>query len=73
MRDTTPEARAIQRAAIRDMPPGERLHQALLASEFSRRLLLEGMRQRFPEASDLELVERALGQTLVPPSARVPR
>lgn len=73
MRDTTPEARAVQLAAIRAMPPEERLRQALEASDLARRLLLDGMRRRFPGESDLELVERALGQTLVPPHARPKR
>lgn len=73
MRDPTPEARAVQLAAIRAMPPEERLRQAILASEFTRRIMLDGMRRRFPDATDLELVERALGQVLVPPEARPKR
>jgi hypothetical protein len=73
MRDTTPAARQLQLKVIRAMPPAERLRQALLASELSRTLLLDGMRRRYPGESDLELVERVLGRTLVPPSARPAR
>jgi hypothetical protein len=73
MRDTTPDALAVQLAAIRAMPPEERLRQALEASDLARRLLLDGMRRRFPGESDLELMERALGQQLVPPDHRPPK
>lgn len=71
MPDTTPQAEAIRVAAIRAMAPAERLRQALEWSEWSRQLMIAGLRERFPSESDLQLVERVLGRVLVPADARL--
>ena len=70
MHDTTPEASAIHLATVRSMDPAVRLRLALDMSELSRRLLLTGLRSRFPDCSDLQLVELSLGRPLVPAGAR---
>ena len=70
MRDTTPEAAEIHLAAMRAMGPAARLRAALDASELSRRLLLAGLRSRYPHDTDLQLVERSLGRCLVPRGSR---
>lgn len=67
MRDTTATAQQIQLAAIRAMPPAERLAQALTLSESNRRLLVAALRVRHPSCTDLQLVELSLGRRLVPP------
>lgn len=64
MRDTTPAAEQVQLAAIRAMPPAERLRQALDLSEASRRMLVAGLRTRYPDLTDLELVEAASAQRI---------
>ena len=66
MRDTTPEAEKIWLDAIRRMPPADRLRQALAFSEAMHRVTLAGLRRMHPGKSDLELVELALGVTLIP-------
>jgi hypothetical protein len=70
MHDTTPEASTIHLAAVRAMEPAARLRLALDASELSRRLLLTGLRARYPESTDLQLVELSLGHDLVPAGSR---
>lgn len=70
MRDTTPEAESVRIAAMRSIPPAERVRLMLEASDWHRSMLVEGLRRRFPGLSDLELVERALGVPLVPPRFR---
>jgi hypothetical protein len=40
---------------LRRMTPGQRLAKAFELSEFSKRLFLNGLRERFPEASPEEL------------------
>ena len=70
MLDTSPEAKALRIAAIRAMAPAERLRQALDFSEWSRQLMFAGLRRRFPDDSDLQLVERVLGRELVPRDSR---
>ncbi|HRP07244.1 MAG TPA: hypothetical protein PLL69_02035 [Gemmatimonadales bacterium] len=66
MDDTTPEARQVQLAAIRAMPPEKRLRRVFEMSEWHRRLIVAGLRTRFPDEPDIRLIERALGQRLVP-------
>ena len=66
MNDTRPEAAAVVRSAIQQTPPAERIRQMLDMSEKVRALSLVGLRARYPELSTLQLVERLLGQTLVP-------
>lgn len=73
LRDTTSAAEQVRLAAVRRMPPAERLRQAFDLSESVRRLALAGLRLRYPGRTDLELVERMLGTTLVPAAARPPR
>jgi len=70
MHDTTPAADAVRLVAIRRMAPAERLRQAFALSESMRALGLARLRQAHPQASDLELVERLLGATLVPRAVR---
>ena len=70
-RDTTPEARSIQLDALRRMPPAARLRQALELSEAMRALALARLRLLHPGLSELELLERLLGVTLVPHSAEL--
>ena len=67
--DTTDTAAQMQLAAIRRMPPAERLAQALALSEWHRQLLVAGLRVRHPLLTDLQLVELSLGCRLVPPPA----
>lgn len=44
---------------LRRMTPEERLKKALELSEFSRQLFIEGLRHRFPELSEAELLSLA--------------
>jgi hypothetical protein len=55
MRDTSPEAAAIQQAIFRRMTPEQRLHLALEMSESMRDIALAGLRSRRPELSEAEL------------------
>jgi hypothetical protein len=73
MRDTTPAADEIRLAAIRRMPPAERLRQAFALSESVRNVALARLRSLHPGCSDLELVEILVGRQLVPPSSRPAR
>jgi hypothetical protein len=70
MRDTTGAAEDVRLAAVRRLTPAERLSQMFELSESMRQFALAGLRQRHPLSTDVELVERLLGQTLVPPSSR---
>ena len=70
MRDTTVAAEQVRLAAIRAMPPAQRLRQAIELSERARAIALAAMRERHPGRSDLELVELLLGQQLIPAAAR---
>ena len=45
---------------LRSMTPGQRLAKAFELSAFTKRLFLDGLRQRFPELSDAELHRLAL-------------
>ena len=66
MRDTTPAAEQAYLAAIRAMQPAVRLRQALDLSETGRQLLMAGLRTRYPDRTDLQLVELSLGRRLMP-------
>lgn len=65
--DTSPEAAAVQREAIRRMTPEERVRTAVRMSEEARRLTLDGLRHRYPDASEAELrrvmLRRVYGDT----------
>ena len=45
---------------LRSMSPGQRLQKAFELSEFSKRLFIAGLRQRFPELSDEQFHRLAL-------------
>lgn len=64
--DTTPEAAAIVRRAIRQQTPAERVNAAVALSESLRAMSLATLRARFPERSTLQLVELITGESLVP-------
>jgi hypothetical protein len=66
MHDTTLAAEQVRLAALRRMAPAERLRQALALSESVRRLTLAGLRTRYPDRTDFELVELVLGERLRP-------
>lgn len=66
MNDTSPEAAAVVREAIRRTPPEERVRQVLALSEQMRTLSLTALRRRHPEHSTLQLVELLTGEILVP-------
>jgi hypothetical protein len=66
MRDTSPAAEQVRVAAVRSLAPMERLRQAFELSEAMRELALARLRVTHPGCSELELVERLLGRTLVP-------
>jgi hypothetical protein len=61
MRDTRPEADQLQLDALRAMAPGARIRLALDLSETMRQLALSRLRVRYPDRSDVELVEIMLG------------
>ena len=43
--------------ALRRMTPDERLRKALELSEFCRKLFLHGLRRRFPDMSEKEVMQ----------------
>ena len=70
--DTTTEAAAVVRAAIKRTEPVVRLRQALAHSETMRDIALARLRNKYPNRSTLELVETLLGTRLIrdePPRA----
>jgi hypothetical protein len=72
MPDTTLAAEAVRLAALRRMDPAERLRQAFDLSEWARALALARLRQVYPDQTELELVERVLGRSLVPRAPHAP-
>lgn len=66
MSDTTPAAADVLVAAIRAIPPANRFLQMLEASDWHQHWIVTGLRQRLPDATDLELIELVLGRELVP-------
>ncbi len=55
MRDTTSDAESVWTAAVRSIPPIDRLRQALELSDFTRRLALARLRQTHPDHTDQQL------------------
>lgn len=55
MRDTTPEATAVQEAILRRMTAEQRLRLALEMSDSMREVALSGLRSRRPELGEREL------------------
>lgn len=72
MPDTTPAAEAVRLAALRRMDPAARLRQVFDLSEWARSLALVRLRQVYPDQTELELVERVLGRSLVPRAPHAP-
>jgi hypothetical protein len=66
MHDTSPAAEAVRVAAIRRLPPTQRLLQALELSESVRALALARLRDLHRDRTELELVELLLGAPLIP-------
>lgn len=58
--DTAAEAAAVQRACLRRMSPLERLHAGCRMSQRGRRLAMEAIRRRHPDADELEIRVRAI-------------
>jgi len=58
--DTAAEASAIQLECVRRMLPLDRLRAGCRMSQRGRRLALEAIRRRHPEADDLEVRLRAI-------------
>jgi len=54
MRDTTPDAAAVQVAIYRAMSPAKRCELAAAMSVASRRIALAGIRARHPEYDDAQ-------------------
>jgi hypothetical protein len=69
VRDTTPEAKAVQVAAYRRMTPGERIERALELSDFLHELALSQIRVQHPGCSDAE-ANRVLTERLFRPRIR---
>lgn len=66
MPDTTPDATRVRLAAIGRLTPSERVEQVLAFSESMRRLSLARLRTRYPDHTDLQLVELLLDGALLP-------
>jgi len=66
MHDTSPEAAAVARAAVRRRPPVQRMRDALELSEALRALALSRLRSLHPDDSPIALVERLTGESLLP-------
>ncbi len=56
--DTTPEAQAVLLDLLRNMPPAQKLRIIFGQQMTSRRLIVLGLRQRFPQADDAEIRRR---------------
>lgn len=56
--DTPPEVRRRQLELLQRMSPGERLQQAFNLTRLTRELAFAGLRQRYPEATEQELLRR---------------
>lgn len=63
VRDTTPNALAIQVAIHRRQTPAQRLQSAMEMSDFTHELAVAGLKQRNPSASDTE-TKRLLANVL---------
>lgn len=73
MRDTTLEADAVVRAAVRRRSPVERMRDALALSDALRAVSLARLRREHPTDSPVALVERLTGDSLRPVVRRGPR
>jgi len=73
MRDTTREAEAVVRAAVRRRSPVERMRDALALSDALRAVSLARLRREYPADSPVALVERLTGDSLQPVVRRGPR
>lgn len=62
--DTTPEAAAARREVLRRMSPARKAQMIAACVRASRQLLRAGLRQRYPEASEEELLDRFRRATL---------
>lgn len=81
--DTSPDALEVQRSAFADLGPDARFRAALEMSEAVRQIRLSGLRERHPDASESELVDRLVEQLYGPgsevgasrfiPARRVPK
>ena len=71
--DTTPEAAAVVRRAIRKQLPAESVNAAIALSESLRAISLATLRARFPDRSTLELVALVTGEPMVPSVRSGPR
>lgn len=60
--DTTPDALEAQRSAIGRLSPEPRVRAALEMSESIRSVRLSGLRARYPDASERELVARFIAE-----------
>jgi hypothetical protein len=72
MRDTRPDAAAVQREAIRRMAPADRVRAVCELSDSLRAVALDALRRRHPDESMLELVARLAGEPMVPRTRRGP-
>jgi len=66
MRDTSTDADAAVRGAIRRVPPVERMRRMLEFSETMREIALSALRARHPGRTTIELVEMMVGERLRP-------
>jgi hypothetical protein len=64
MHDTSPEAAAIARRAVRRRLPAQRMRDALELSETLRALALSRLRKLHPDDPPIALVERLMGEPL---------
>ena len=66
MHDTSPEAAAVARAAVRRRPAVQRMRDARELSETLRTLAMARLRSLHPDDSPIALVERLTGESLLP-------
>ena len=64
--DTSPEAEAIQFRIWSEMPGWRKLELVGELNKMARELALSGLRQRYPNASESELIRRLADLTLGP-------
>jgi len=62
--DTTPEAQQIHYELMRRLPGWKRLALTFELIEATRKLILEDLRQRFPQVSDYEIRRRFIARVL---------
>lgn len=69
--DTSPDALEAQRSAFADLGPDARFRAALEMSEAVRQIRLSGLRERHPDASERELLDRFVEQLHGPSPERM--